>query len=471
MPVDREAVRSNALYLREVRPIDPEEIAAYVPEYPDPRVVRQVLREEAFDLALAERPDGTFVPAGTGPFRPAFDGVRALPQAYADRLTDLLVETYGPDWYQGEEGASLRSTIKRLKADYYRQHDVEYDFHVAIAYAIYHLADYYATTQYVLASLAEDDLLPHQARILDVGAGVGGPALGIHDFYAPESPTDESIPIVDYHAVEPSEAADVLDWLLGATGDNFYRSIHRETAEAFDSGMEFDIVLFSAVLSELESPVDVLGRYLEFLATDGTLISIAPADRNTSIHLREVERAIEAHGGTVYGPTVRLWPGGRPSDECWSFDEQPDIEVPSFQERLATTAERPSEFTNTSIKYSHSFVRLDGRRRHEMDLSETAVAKMAEMDRHVSNRIDLVAAKLSNDLGTAGHPLFKVSDGSERTSHFAVLVNETSLNVDLRTAEYGDLLSFERVLALWNEDEGAYNLVVDDETIVDRFPS
>jgi hypothetical protein len=31
------------------------------------------------------------------------------------------------------------------------------------------------------------------------------------------------------------------------------------------------------------------------------------------------------------------------------------------------------------------------------------------------------------------------------------------------------LLRFENVLVLWNDDEGAYNLVVDGETVVDRL--
>ena len=93
---------------------------------------------------------------------------------------------------------------------------------------------------------------------------------------------------------------------------------------------------------------------------------------------------------------------------------------------------------------------------------------MAESEEHVSNRVDLVAAKLSHSL-SEGNPLFKVSDGSESADHYAVVTRETGLNRALTTAGYGDLLAFENVLVLWNDDEDAYNLVVDDETIVDRL--
>ena len=35
-------------------------------------------------------------------------------------------------------------------------------------------------------------------------------------------------------------------------------------------------------------------------------------------------------------------------------------------------------------------------------------------------------------------------------------------------ADYGDVLAFENVLCLWNDDEEAYNLVVNGESVVDR---
>jgi len=95
---------------------------------------------------------------------------------------------------------------------------------------------------------------------------------------------------------------------------------------------------------------------------------------------------------------------------------------------------------------------------------------MAESGEHVTDRVDFLAVKLSHDLAEAGNPLYLVGDGSERTDHFAVLVKQTGLNRALGTAEYGDVLAIENGLVLWNDDEEAYNLVVDGETIVDRVP-
>ncbi|MFB6109962.1 MAG: small ribosomal subunit Rsm22 family protein [Halodesulfurarchaeum sp.] len=469
MPVDREAVRDTAKYLRRIRPIDPAEVAEYVPDQPDPRVIRQVLREHAVDLGIAEGPDGRFRPAATGPFRPPFDGVEALPDEYEERLTDLLVEAYGPDWHRGETGAAIRERIDRLKADYFAGRPVDYDRDGALAYAVYHLADYYASTQYVLAELARDGLVPSQARVLDVGAGVGGPALALADFFDVSDRDPDSLPVLSLHAVEPSAAVGVLEELLGSGPRNVTVSTHHETAEAFESEWDFDLIFFNNVLSELDSPVETAERYLDRLAPDGSLVLVAPADRDTSTQLREVERALEARGATVYGPTVRLWPNERPTETCWSFDRRPDIAVPSFQAALAAAADRPATVENTSVKYSYAVLRTDGKRRVEVDLDRSNVAKLADLPESVGKRIDLVLAKLSRDLSTDGHPLYKVSDGSESENVFAVLVNETELNRALREAGYGDLLSVERGLLLWNDDEGAFNVVVDEQTVVDAL--
>ncbi|QFU83407.1 small ribosomal subunit Rsm22 family protein [Natronorubrum aibiense] len=515
MSDQRDAVRSNAAYLRNVRPIDPEEICDYIEGSPHPAVVRQHLRELAVDLGLLEREDGTFVPVAEEPVSPRRGPVERFPAAYERRLDDLLADRYGVNWHEDATGDLLRSTIRRFKAHYLEGRPVEYDDDVAAGYAIYHLPGYYAAVQYALDDLAERGLLDRTMRVLDLGAGVGGPALGLCDYVPDDS-------LLEYHAVEPSAAADVLEDLLAETGRNVHTTIHRTTAEAFDpaaaiadgDGFDptapddgFDLVLACNVLSEVDDPTAVLRSALELLAPTGTALAMAPADKNTSVGLRQIERDLEderlwerdelgladeddtdgRHGRvTVYGPTVRLWSGERPTDRGWSFDVRPDLEVPQFQRKLdaATPADddehAPGEFVNVDVQFSYSQLRLDGRRRHELALETRDWAKMADMDAHVTNRIDLVAAKLSRSLsesdgddgrgrGDRPNPLFKISDGSESIDHYAVLTNETELNRPLLETDYGDLCSFEQVLALWNDDEEAYNLVVDENTIVDRL--
>jgi SAM-dependent methyltransferase len=469
----REQVVSNAKYLQSVRPIDPDEIYEYVEGEPHPAAVRQVLREEAVTLGLVEQDDGTFVPVADEPLSVDFRGVEAFPQEHSMALEDVLLAEFGAGWPSDTGGDRLRARLREVKEDYLQGEAVEYDRLTALAYAIYHLPDYYAASQYVFADLARDGLLPKDLRVLDVGAGVGGPALGLLDLVPDDA-------LVDYHAVEPSAAADVLPEMLGTVEGNVHTTIHRETAEAFDPEDEYDVVLFANVLSELADPAAVVERYADALASDGTIVAIAPADRNTALGLRQVERAVADDGPlTVYGPPVRLWQGASPESECWSFDVKPDLEVPGFQRRLDEAGAGRGEFVNADVQYASSILRPDGRRKYDLDLDVSHVGRMADMEDHVTNRIDLAAIKLSHDLSrgredvrpgaeeASGNPLYLVGDGSETVDHYAVLTDRSALNADLRDADYGDLLFFENVLVLWNDDEEAYNLVVDGETVVD----
>jgi hypothetical protein len=121
------------------------------------------------------------------------------------------------------------------------------------------------------------------------------------------------------------------------------------------------------------------------------------------------------------------------------------------------------------VQFAYAVLRPDGVRRSDLTANPKRHAKMADLDRHVTERIDLLAVKLSRDLTDApdANPLFKLGDGSEETGVFGVLTKRTSLNGTLVTAPYGAVLRLEQALALWNDDEDAYNLVVDDATIVD----
>ena len=474
---DRDAILNNAKYLRNVRPLDPEEISEYVEGLPHPAVVKRVIQEEALELGVVAQPDGTFAPVSEAPISHRTVDISRFPLAYARAFEDVLVDAYGPNWHRDDSGDALRDTIRKLKDDYFHQREVSYDERAALAYGCYHLPDFYAAIQYVLSDLTEKRLLDHDLRILDVGAGVGGPALGIHDFL----PTDA---LVDYHAIKPSANADVLETLLDETGANFHPTIHRQRAEEFDPTADdsepFDIVVFANVLNELDDPETVLGTYFDAVADDGALLALAPADENTATSLRTAERTIvDDHHATVYSPTVRLWPGHEPRDRGWTFDVKPDLDIPDFQRRLddatpdSDTDHAPGEFVNVDVQYAYSILRHDDTRRLDVTLNTSKYARMADTETHVPNRIQMIAVKLSHDLTDTddANPLYKLGDGSQQTDHYAVLTNQTALNESLATADYGDLLTFDGVLALWNDDERAYNLVVDEHTTVDHAPA
>ena len=471
----RQGILDNARYLQNVRPIDPEEICEYVAGQPHPAVVTQTLREAAADLSLVEREDGTFVPAPGGTAEVTLDTVDAFPERYSHVLEDMLVAEYGPGWPDGESGDRLRARIREVKDSYLRREPVEYDDQTALCYALYHLPAYYATAQYVLADLVADGLVPASPTVLDVGAGVGGPALGLCDLFPEDA-------LVTYDAVEPSAATAVLERFLDETGRNVHATVHGTTAEAFEPDRSYDIILFSNVLNELDDPASVVERYADALAEDGSIVALEPADRNTATGLREIERAVERDAGlTVYEPTVRLWPGETPTSDCWSFTTRPDLAVPAFQRRLdegersspiaAEERERgDGEFVNVDVQYAYGVWRHAGGTRIGYRPEAGRVAKMADAEEYVTNRVNLAAIKLSGNLADAdANPLYLLGDGSQEKDHFAVHTGESALNDSLARAGYGEALRFENALVLWNDDEGAYNVVVDEETVVDRM--
>ena len=478
--IDRDAVRSNANYLREVRPIDPEEICEYIDGQPHPAVVKQTLREEAFELELVERDDGTFVPVDPEPVAYREWNPETLPDRYSFALEDQLVRRYGANWHRGESGRELRESIRQLKKDYFAGAPVEYDETAALGYGIYHLPDYYATVGYVLDTLAERGLLDRTLRVLDVGAGTGGPALGLHDYLygTPTVDLDPEAGLVEYHAIEPSASADVLEALLDETVRNFRSTIQRTTVEEYldDAPAEsFDLICFGNVLNELDEPADVVDECFELLADDGTILALEPADLETATGLREIERAVATPESevTVYAPTLRLWEGKAPADRGWSFDVRDDLAVPGFQKRLDEgqstddTETDPGAFVNVDVQFAYSLLRTDGERRYPFRASRKRHAPMSTMGDHVTERINLLAVKLSHNLSAGDNSLFLIGDGSQQVDHYAVLTKESGLNRDLADAPYGAVLEFENVLVLWNDDNEAYNLVVDAETVVD----
>jgi SAM-dependent methyltransferase len=466
--IDRDGVRDAARYLRSVRPIDPDEIHEYVEGRPHPALVRQTLREEAYDLALVERSDGSFIPVPDDPI-PAVEWAPVrFPDRHANALRDLLVDRLDLDWATGASGDRLRDRLAEVKERYYRAHAVDYDETTALAYAVYHLPGYWAATGYVLARLAQADLLPRCLRVIDVGAGVGGPALALFDLLPDEA-------VVDYHAVEASSpAADIFRSLVDPPRSARV-TVHESRVEAFDATSEgpYDLVLCANVLSELDDSAGVARDLFSHLADDGTFVALAPADRATATGLRETERALVDDGpGTMYDPTLRLWPDARPTDDCWSFDVGRSLAPPGIQTDLdALGAGGPGDgtFVNVDVRYAYALVRRDGQQRANVRASPERHAQLAESEQHVTKRVDALVVKLSNDLtGDGGNPLFLVGDGSQSVDHFAVLARESGLNKTLREAPYAAVLALENVLVLWNDDEGAYNLVVDGEAVVDR---
>jgi len=325
--------------------------------------------------------------------------------------------------------------VRRLKDDYLYGNDVAYDRVAALGYAIYHLLPaYYATIGYVLDDLTENGLLDRTLRVLDVGAGVGGPALGLHDYLPDDA-------VVDYHAVEaersrrrarPDARRDGAELPADdPRGDGGVLLWDRRRGKSGDNDPdEFDLVVFGNVLSELDDPVAVVEAALGRLADDRSVVAFAPADRNTAMGLREVERAVatprpasrRTRPRSGSGRTRPRTVGGHSTWPTTSISRRSSAGSTRTAERGST--DEPGEFVNVDVQFAYAILRPDGKRRVDVQANDGRCARMADSEEHVTDRVNYLAVKLSHDLSDGDNALYRVGDGSQTVDHYLVCTRD-----------------------------------------------
>src|SRR5208337_712456 len=165
-----------------------------------------------------------------------------------------------------------------------------------------------------------------------------------------------------------------------------------------------DLMVFSNVLNELAGlPVaalaDIVMKYAERLAPDGTILVIEPAEEATSAGLRVLSLALKKRGLSIYAPCTFVWGTNCTPDRCWSFQTAPSIRPTRIMNTLAACNE-PFRYVNTDIKYSYVMLRKDGKVRTSCTIpKDTKALRLSKVHLNVGKRITVVAAKMSEDLG------------------------------------------------------------------------
>lgn len=459
------AVLDSVKYLRGVRPIDPAELVEYVSEPVDTDTIRSIVRAHALDLELIEREDGMFEPAPTEPLSHAPVAIDRLPERYCAFVHSSLEEHLGRDWARGRSGEQLRRRVRQLKRRYLEGGSLTYDAMDALAYLVYHSPRTYTAMRYTLAELTARSLLVPPLRILDVGAGTGGQLAAVADAVGTET-------LVSYDAVEPSPLGALCESVTtDYVGCNVHVSLHREPIEAVEFDGQYDVILLGNVLSELRDPHEIAAETFELVGQTGSWVALAPADPRTSTQLFSIERSL-VPPATAYAPMLRLWSGREPHDKAWSFVEHSPIEPPSFQRALQAPAPEGErdQYATRSIRYAYTILRRDDTRRYTVRGDPDRYRPLGDIEAAIGNRVDCISVKLSADLSEGdGNPLIRLGDGSQQVDCFGVCVRQTMLNEALIEAPYGAIVSIQQCLVLWNDDEAAINLVIDDETVVDQL--
>ncbi len=208
--------------------------------------------------------------------------------------------------------------------------------------------------------------------------------------------------------------------------------------------------------------------YAGRLSPDGAILISEPAEEGVSTQLRVLSLALRKRGLTVYSPCSFIWGTNCTPDRCWSFVSAPAIRPTRLMKTLAACDE-PFRYINTDIKYSYVVLRKDGRTRETYRVPHGSRAlRLLQVHRHVDKRINVIAAKMSENLGDAKNLIFRLCDGTADRPVYAVIpaFHITPENETIVTAPYGTILELNGVLVRYNRNHDADNLLVSRNTVI-----
>jgi ribosomal protein RSM22 (predicted rRNA methylase) len=228
----------------------------------------------------------------------------------------------------------------------------------------------------VAALLREMPALPQRPlRILDVGSGPGAGALAVLEYLARQAQGGQQgseVIAVDRSRDALHEAECLWSSISAArTGTptcalrSVSLDVERPGAHAPWKAGPYDLIILANSLNELfqtaADPVDgrvkFLEGLLEALASDGTLMVIEPALRETTRALHQVrDRLVAAGRATVYSPCLHERPcPALVREDDWCHEERPWTPPAMVRE-----IDRAVGFIKDALKFSYLLLRKDG---------------------------------------------------------------------------------------------------------------
>ncbi len=414
----------------------------------------------------------------------AYLSLDTMPSVLEAAIEQYITRKTGKDWSDPIILERLRRAIVAQKDDYWKPTDkrsLQYTKgYSVLGYLVYHFPVYFMQARHLLAQLARDGLLKQQMTILDLGTGPGVMPLAIEDFWLCLDSARATVCSVE-RSKEHIEAFEALTRSVAIQDSQVKIESPKEAdiTSLRDGRLpdSVDLMIFSNVLNELAGlPVavraDIVMKYAERLAPDGTILIIEPAEEATSTGLRILSLALKKRGLSIYAPCTFIWGTNCTPDRCWSFQTAPSIRPTRIMNSLAGCNE-PFRYVNTDIKYSYVMLRKDGRVRTSCHIQkDTRALRLSKIHLNVGKRINVVAAKMSEDLGDAETHLFRLCDGSAEKPVYAVLpaFHIMPSNRELGSSPYGAVLELRNVLVRYNPAHDAYNLLVSRDTHIIPIP-
>lgn len=405
-------------------------------------------------------------------------GFERLPEDIEDRILEYISRKTGKPWDDPVTLERIREAVKSQKETYWQEGDdraIRYGSGYSVfAYLAYHLPVYFIQMRHLLSELLVDRLLPGRMAVLDVGAGPGTVTLALTDLLSGMPECRATI-----HAIEQSgefiEAYNAItrSYTEGSgsvTAPAPYAADISDPASPLPDG-PYDLIVCANVLNEISDATareEAVMRLAERLREDGTLLICEPADLANATALRNLSRRLKGRGLSIYSPCNDIRGVPCMVERCWTFTTFPEIRSNRLMVAVAKTPEK-YRYLNTDIKVSYAIHRKDGKKKSSYRVAPGVKAeRLSRLQLHEGKRINLIASKISGNIGDKETFLYRICDGTGKREVYAALpiYHQSERNLALRSAGYGSVLRFDQILVRYHKKYDAFHLLLTKDSTI-----
>jgi len=400
-----------------------------------------------------------------------------VPAKLEKLIEDYIEKKTAKEWDDPAVLEKIRKAIIAQKAEYWREGEkrrISYDTGYSIlGYLAYQFPVYFAQFEHIFYELAADGVLKDRIKVLDVGTGPGTVALAIVDFYRRLKRGEADVRSLEKYDENIEAFIALAHEYAEGTGITVEKPIKADLLDIKQTSIPegIDLMVFSNVLNEtaggIERRAETVMAMSKNLSKDGSIVIIEPADKVNSMEMRKLAVMLMGKGLGVYSPCSFIWCAQCRPVSCWTFQEKDDIKPTGLMQKVA--GDESYRFMNTDIKYSYVVLRKDGLTREKYRVPRNAkFARFSKLKAHTDRRINVVASVMSGDLGDNKNHVYKVCDGTSNKPVYAVVpaYHISANNETLMKVKYGQVVEIYNVLARYNKEYDAYNLLVTRNTII-----
>lgn len=410
---------------------------------------------------------------------PASPEERKVESPIQTAIESFITAKTGKPWSDPATLERIREAVIAQKDTYWKEGDdrvIRYTTGYSIfAYLAYHFPVYYIQMRHLLRELMSDGLLPQRMAVLDVGSGPGTVTLALASLLHDMPGCRATV-----HAIE--QAGEFIEAYRhitlpyaeksGGTTARSPSAIDITNPESPLPEGPFDLIVSANVLNEIHDPAvreETVMRLAGRLRENGTLLICEPADLANATALRDLSRRLKERGLPIYAPCNDIRGVPCQVERCWSFIALPDV-APTRLMNAVAAGDEPFRFYNTDIKTAFAIHRKDGRKKIQYRVPPgTKAERISRLQRHEEKKINIIASKISENIGDSGTFLYRICDGTGKRETYAALpaYHTTEENAALRQAAYGSVLRFNRVLVRHHKKYDAYHLLLTKESTVE----